>query len=357
MRVLIVSSPVAPLGDGRTGGITRQLETMCKALVLHDHQFQILAPDGSDLSPFNQNLHCIEGTLQPTLASNESEAVYPIPVGGVLGQMWQAAFERQNQFDVILNVAQDWLPYYVCAFFETPVCHMVNMGDVDRTTSHEIIQCANGTRNPVAFLSQTQAAQFDGLRNPMIVPLGLDLDTYHFVEAPSSGLIWGGRISPEKGLEDALEITKRCGGTLAIAGCVDDQVYWRDLEERYRPQIDFRGFMNQTDFQNFLGSGRALLQTQKWQEAFGLVTIEAQACGTPVIAYDRGANAELIDHGETGYITSPDDIDEIIRVLPNISDIDRRACRKAAEERYDLPAFAKRLEGWLETVLTDTASP
>jgi len=349
MRVLIVSSPVAPLGDGRTGGITRQLETMCKALSLRDHPFQILAPGGSDLSPFNQNLHPLQGTLQPTLAGNESEAVYPIPLDSVLGKMWHAAFRSQTQFDVILNVAQDWLAYYVGPFFETPVCHMVNMGDVDQTTSHEIIQCANSTRNQVAFLSQTQAAQFDGLHNPVIVPLGLDLDTYHFTDAPSGGLIWGGRISPEKGLEDALEIAKRCGETLAIAGSIDDQNYWDDLERRYGPQIDFRGFMTQNEFQDFLGSGRALLQTQKWQEAFGLVTLEAMACGTPVVAYDRGANAELIDHGVSGFLIEPDNLEKAVGRIGQIGQINRAACRDSIEQTHSLSAFADRLNQWLGT--------
>lgn len=349
MRVLIVSSPVAPLGDGRTGGITRQLETMCKALSLHDHRFQILAPEGSKLAGFQSHLQDVAGALQPSLASDESEPVYPIPAGSVLAEMWRAAFQRQNQFDLIVNVAQDWLPYYVCGFFKTPVCHMVNMGDVDPATSREIIRCANSIQNRVAFLSRTQAAQFDGVLNPVIVPLGLDLDRYDFVASPAGGLIWGGRISPEKGLEDALEIAKRCGETLAIAGAIDDETYWRDVQDQYGPQIAYRGFMTQSKFQSFLGHGRALLQTQKWQEAFGLVTLEALACGTPVIAYARGANSELIKDGVSGFLVEPDNIDQAIAASGKIAQIDRKTCRDAIAESHSLSAFAKRMDQWLET--------
>ena len=356
MRVLIVSSPVAPLGDGRTGGITRQLETTCKALALKGHRFQILAPEGSNLYGFNDRIRNIAGTLQPSLASTENGAIYPIPESGVLGEMWRTAFESQSQFDVILNVAQDWLPYYVCDFFAVAICHMVNMGNVDAATSTEIIRCAKTAPSRVAFLSRTQAEQFPGLASPTLMPLGLDLETYRFNDRPDSGLVWGGRISPEKGLEDALEIAKRCGETLAIAGSIDHQTYWDDLQHAYAEQIDYRGFLAQSDFQSFLGSGEVLLQTQKWQEAFGLVTLEALACGTPVIAYARGANTELISHEVSGFLIPPDDIDQAVDKRRLIHEIDRTACRDHIAEHHSLGVFADRMDLWLRQTLGDTHS-
>ena len=353
MRVLIVSSPVAPLGDGRTGGITRQLETMCQALTLKGASFEILAPVGSQLSSFQTAIRDIAGTFQPSLAATDNGSHYPIPQDGVLAEMWRQAFQDQSRHDVIVNVAQDWLPYYVGDFFQGPVLHMVNMGDVDPTTGAEIVRCARAKPGRVAFLSQTQAKQFDGLTRPTILPLGLDLANYRFVETPGEGLIWGGRISPEKGLEDALEIAKRCGETLAIAGSIDDHVYWDGLQRSYGPQIDYRGFMTQNAFQSFLGQGRVLLQTQKWQEAFGLVTLEALACGTPVIAYARGANTELISNGITGFLIDPDNIDQAVAKRREVHALDRAACRAQAESEYSLSAFADRLDVWLSQAQGD----
>ena len=350
MHILLVSSPVAPLGDGRTGGVTLELENLAKAGQGHGITVDAMGPRGSRSFASIHQLIEVDGALQPSLAAEEIINGYPIPPDSVLAAMWQEAARQQRHYDVIVNLAQDWLPFYLTDFFDTPLLHIVNMGNTEPSTSVEIIRVANANPTRVRFISHSQTTQFEGLRNPPVMHLGLDIDLYTYTDDIHGGLVWAGRISPEKGLEDALEIAKRAGTRLAIAGAIGRPAYWQSLCDAYGAQIDYKGFLDTNGLQNLLGQGRALLQTQKWREAFGLVTIEAMACGTPVIAYDRGANGELIEDGKTGFLVTPDSIDEAVIALGKIDQIERKACRAHVAKRFSIDALGQRFIAWLEEV-------
>ncbi len=305
MRILFMASPVAPLGAGKTGGVTLHVKNAAEALRLKGHYAAVLAPEDSILPGID--LLTVPGSFQPSLASEADEKIYPIPEQSVLGAMWREAFAQQSSYDAIINAAHDWLPYYLTDFFSTPVLHMVNMADVNAPTTAEIARVSRTFPGRVSVMTKAQADRLTGLKNPTLVSFGIDLSVYEFVENNTGGLMWAGRISPEKGLEDALAIARDLDEPLIIAGAVDDQAYWAPLEAEFRAQIDYRGFLSTSELQKLLGGARALLQTQKWHEALGIVTIEAMACGTPVVAYARGANKELIKDGVTGWLVAPDD--------------------------------------------------
>ena len=152
-----------------------------------------------------------------------------------------------------------------------------------------------------------------------------------------------GRISPEKRVDRAIEVARRVGMPLRIAAKVDD-IDREYFEHQIEPllgadHIDFIGEIGPDEKGEFLGRARALLFPIDWSEPFGLVMIEAMACGTPVIAYRSGSVPEVITDGVSGFIV--DDIDGAVAAVRRLDEIDRAACRAAFEERFTVERMAR----------------
>ncbi len=177
------------------------------------------------------------------------------------------------------------------------------------------------------------------------VPHGVPESLYHFNPAPAAGgyLAFLGRISPEKRPDIAIEVARRAGIPLKIAAKVDaaDRAYFerviRPLLEG--PGVEYVGEIGDAQKSEFLGNARALLFPIHWPEPFGLVMIEAMACGTPVIAWDCGSVPEVVEHGVLGYIVRSQD--EALAALGRIPDLDRREVRATFERRFTSNAMAR----------------
>jgi glycosyltransferase involved in cell wall biosynthesis len=190
----------------------------------------------------------------------------------------------------------------------------------------------------------------DDQRRPMpeanwiaTVPHGVPPSRYAFKARPDGGyLAFLGRISPEKGPDVAIEVARCCGIPLKIAAKVDaaDRSYF---ESKIRPLlegpgVEFVGEIGDQHKAEFLGNALALLFPIRWPEPFGLVMIEAMACGTPVIAWDCGSVREVVDHGVSGYIVRSHN--EALAALQRISDLDRHEVRATFERRFTSTAMA-----------------
>ena len=176
------------------------------------------------------------------------------------------------------------------------------------------------------------------------IPHGLPAHQFAFRARPQPGyLAFLGRISPEKRPDVAISIARRAGIPLKIAAKVDkvDRDYFetRIAPLLDHPLIDYIGEIGDQQKSEFLGNARALLFPIDWPEPFGLVMIEAMACGTPVIAWNRGSVPEVIDHGVTGYIV--DSEEEALAALSNIEQIDRRTVRAVFERRFAARTMAR----------------
>jgi glycosyltransferase involved in cell wall biosynthesis len=171
----------------------------------------------------------------------------------------------------------------------------------------------------------------------------LPKDLYTFHPEPGQYLAFLGRIAPEKRPDHAIEIAKRVGMPLRIAAKVDpaDREYFRaEIEPLLdHPLVEYIGEITDPEKDDFLGQAYALLAPYDWPEPFGLVLIEALACGTPVLAYRRGSVPEIVDHGVSGFICEY--LSEMADSVEQVALIDRARCRQAFEQRFSIERMVR----------------
>lgn len=252
--------------------------------------------------------------------------------------MLERVVDRAAEFDVLhFHVAHIHLP--LVRRLRTPTVTTLH----GRLDFPEIRQLYDACRDvPVVSISNAQRAPLPAAGWIGTVPHGLPPSLLTFHPGPGSYLAFLGRISPEKRVDRAIAIAAACGQPLKIAAKVDpaDRVYF---EREIRPLLDhplveFMDEIGDADKNAFLGGASALLFPIDWPEPFGLVMIEALACGVPVVAFRAGSVPEVIDHGSTGFIV--DSLDEAVSATRRVTRLDRAKCRAAFEKRFSVTRMA-----------------
>jgi glycosyltransferase involved in cell wall biosynthesis len=195
---------------------------------------------------------------------------------------------------------------------------------------------------PLVSISEFQRRPAPGARWVGNVHHGLPADLLRPIARSGEYLAVLGRISPEKGIDRAIEIAKKAGMPLKIAAKVDpaDKEYFAQVIEPLLKQshVEYIGEIDERAKQEFLGHAHALLFPIDWPEPFGLVMIEAMACGTPVVAFERGSVPEVIEDGKTGFVVT--DVDEAVEAVTHLDEIDRDVCRAEFERRFTAERMA-----------------
>jgi glycosyltransferase involved in cell wall biosynthesis len=195
---------------------------------------------------------------------------------------------------------------------------------------------------PLVSISNSQRTPLSWANWLRTVYHGLPTELYPFHEKPQPYLAFLGRISPEKGLDQAIEIAKKSNMALRIAAKVDEvdiDYFIRSAQPIMNdPMIEFIGEIGEKDKAEFLGNATALIFPIVWPEPFGLVMIEANSCGTPVIAYRNGSVPEIIKNGVNGYIV--ENQDEAVAAVQKITELDRKQCRDDFIERFSVERMA-----------------
>jgi glycosyltransferase involved in cell wall biosynthesis len=249
-------------------------------------------------------------------------------------------FERAREFDVI-HCHVDYLAFPFARLVSTPTVHTLH-GRLDLPHLRPLFAYFDDV--PLVSISQAQRAPLDGLSLHWAgtVHHGVPLGRYRFSRAGGRSLLFLGRISPEKRPDLAIAVAKRVGLPLRIAAKVDaaDRSYFeREIEPLLRhPLIEFLGEVNDAEKVQLLGDALALLFPVDWPEPFGLVMIEAMACGTPVIARPMGAVREVVVPGQTGLVGH--DVDDLAAAVRCVSMISRAACRRHVETRFSVERMA-----------------
>lgn len=353
LKLLFVSTPVGPLGTGLGGGVELSLYNIAQEMISQGHTLQIVAPQGSTFE--SMPIVQIAGNFQIIAQSQERNAPITIPGDSVLANMWEYARQVQAEYDLIVNFAYDWLPFYLTPFFTRPIAHFVSMGSLYKAMDAIIEQVAEQFPGTIGFYTQSQAATFAISQQCPCLSSGIDLSLYQFCSQPQQYLAWLGRIAPEKGLEDAVAAAKITNIPLKIMGKMQDESYWQQICQDYSDApIEYLGFLTTAQMQQELRQCRAMLMTPRWVEAFGNVAIEALACGVPVIAYRRGGPAEIIQDGSTGFLVEPDSVSGLVDAIARLNEINRYTCRTQAETEFSLKALGDRFEQWFQDIINKT---
>ncbi len=326
------------------------LYNIAQEMLRRKHTLQIVAPHGSIFE--SMPLVQIPGDFQIIAQSQERSAPIIMPGNSVLVNMWDYARQVQADYDLIVNFAYDWLPFYLTPFFTRPIAHFVSMGSLYEAMDQVIEQVVAQFPGTIGFYTPSQAATFAINQQCPCLSSGIDLSLYQFCPDPAPCLAWLGRIAPEKGLEDAVAAAKIAKIPLKIMGKMQDRSYWQQICQDYPDApIEYLGFLPTAQLQQELRQCRALLMTPRWVEAFGNVAIEALACGVPVISYRRGGPAEIVQDGKTGFLVEPDSIAGLVDAIARLNEIDRHTCRQQAEAEYSLLALGDRFEQWFRHIL------
>ena len=355
LTLVLVSTPVGQLGSGRGGGVELTLSSVVRGLAERGHRLHLVAPEGSSspVSDERVTLHTVPGVDQPSWQHADRNASMRIPQDAVLPRLWDCALELVAEVDALLNFGYDWLPLWLTPHVKPCIFHLVSMGSVSAVMDSAVADLARWDQRRLAFHTRRQADDFALVEPPEVVGNGFDLSRYELQLATDGPLGWAGRVAPEKGLEDAASVAALLGETLRVWGLVEDDAYARRVESAVPAgTIQWCGFKPTAELQRELGGCRALLNTPKWNEAYGNVVVEALACGVPVIAYNRGGPGEIIQNGETGWLVVPDDCEALAKATLRAASIDRLACRRWVERCASQEGLAARVEAWIRRGLT-----
>ena len=261
---------------------------------------------------------------------------------------------RAHEFDV-LHYHIDYLHYPVSRRIDVPQVTTLH----GRLDIPDLLPLYREFKDmPVVSISNDQRKPLADANWRATIYHGLPQDLLEFHPEPDDYLAFLGRISPEKRVDRAIEIAKRAGMRLKVAAKVDDadQKYFDEIQPLLdQPHVEFIGEINELQKNDFLGRARGLLFPIDWPEPFGLVMIESMACGTPVVAFRRGAVPEVIDEGVTGCIC--DDIEQAVKCVACLPTWNRRRCRQRFDERFTIERAAREYVAVFEALRADFKSP
>lgn len=237
-------------------------------------------------------------------------------------------FESAEEFDLIHNHF-DFLPLSYSGLVKTPVLTTIHGFSSPRILP--VYKKYNGT---TYYVSISNADRSPELHYVATVYHGIDIENFTFQPEPGEYLLFFGRIHHDKGAREAIEIARRSGRKLILAGIIQDQEYFQSQVEPFLDgkEVTYIGSVGPAERDRLLGEAFALVHPINFNEPFGLSVVEAMACGTPVIAFPRGSMPEIIRDGENGFLVST--VDEAVKAVEKIPSLDRLHCRRWVERRF-----------------------
>jgi glycosyltransferase involved in cell wall biosynthesis len=339
MNVAIVAPLVSAIREPQRGGSQAFVAELARGLLERGHVVHLYAASGSEVRGVE--------VLDTGVDHRDLAATLYRPARGRAGgaPVAETAFARvyamvrERRYDVVHNHAFDAPAIRLASALSAPVVHTVHLPP-DVEVADALREAARSEPSPtVACVSVNHARAWSQVVGvdatlPPYIPTG----QIHFSPGAGAGAVFAGRLSPEKGAAEAIAIAAMTGVHIDVFGDSYDADYAGKLIDAHRadPGVVMHPGVSQTTLWDAMARAAVVLCPAQWEEPFGMVAAEAQACGTPVVGFRRGALEEVIVDGITGFLVAPDDLDAAARAVSRAPALSRWACREHAVNRLDI---------------------
>jgi glycosyltransferase involved in cell wall biosynthesis len=347
MKIAIMAPLVTAIREPQRGGSQAFVSDLARGLAGRGHDVHVYAATGSQIP----GVEVIDTGIDPrSLAGTLYRAVRP--AAGEPGDAEPAAAAaaesafatayltmQATRYDVIHNHAFDAPAVRLATAIPAPVVHTLHLPP-DKAVSAALRQATRGGRTPaVAAVSEFQASTWRRVVSvDAILPPYPPTGVIPWSGTAGQGALFAGRLSPEKGAAEAIDIARAAGVPVDVYGDVYDPGYSREQIDSRRswPGVTVHRGVPRTSLWQVMARAAVVLCPARWDEPFGMAAAEAQACGTPVVAFRRGGLGEVIMDGVTGFLVPPDDVRAAAEALSKAAGISRPACREHAVGQLDL---------------------
>ena len=341
MRIAVVAPLVTPIREPQLGGSQAFVADLARGLAERGHEVEVYAAAGSVIPGVTVVDTGVRADELSSLLyrADRSSAAESHTGDAAFRTVFDAV--KQVRYDVVHNHAFDAPAVRFACTLESPVIHTLHLPP-DASMAAALDQASRSANPPtIATVSTTAAAGWRRLaRVDVVLPNGVPLNQIPWSETGGAHLLFAGRFSPEKGAAHAIAIAREADVPIDLYGEPYDAEYARDEVDCHRGERDItiHGGVPRTEIWKLMARACAVLCPARWEEPFGMAAAEAQAAGTPVIAYDRGALAEVVCHGKTGFLVPPDDVAGAALRVREVATINRSDCTRHAEAHLSLQA-------------------
>jgi glycosyltransferase involved in cell wall biosynthesis len=339
MKIALLA-PIAEKVPPRTyGGVEAVVYTLAEELHKRGHNVTLFAAGDSEVSC--KLVPIAEKSIGSKMDIATREALTLSAIAEAIGHI------RREKFDIIHNHT-GWHALLLKSLIPCPIVTTLHgaLNDKQENAKRERRMFSEFRLQPYISISKAQRRYAPLLRYSATIYHGIPAERFNPSYEPGEYLAFLGRFSPQKGPREAIKIAKATGSVLKMAGKIND--FEREyFETEIKPHIDdkqiiFLGEVDHAQKVKLLRGAKALLSPIHWDEPFGLVNVEAYACGTPVIGMRRGSLPELVEHGKTGYLCRS--VSEMISAVGRLNKIDRRYCREYVERKFSVDRMITRHE-------------